>query len=149
MTDSTLAQFPRETTASGAWKRQQSTFREWVRADGSSPRPAAAGRYHVYVSYACPWAHRTIIFRKLKRLEDILSLSVVDPVRDERGWRFTEGPRHGVDPINGFCFLAQAYHATDPSYQGRGTVPVLWDRETTHQIIKIYILLDNQSKLIY
>jgi putative glutathione S-transferase len=118
------------TSPHGAFVRSTSTFRDQVTADGSSPYPAEAGRYHLYVSLACPWAHRTIIVRHLKRLEDVISLSVVDPIRDERGWAFTGAPRTDLDPLNGFRFLSEAYTATDPGYRGRVTVPVLWDRET-------------------
>ncbi|MGZ4414320.1 MAG: glutathione S-transferase family protein, partial [Gaiellaceae bacterium] len=84
-----------------------------------------AGRYHLYVSWACPWAHRTIIGRRLKRLEDVIPISVVDPIRDERGWAFTGGEY--VDRVNGWSFLSEAYRATDPSFDGRVSVPVLWD----------------------
>ncbi len=123
------AQFPDEQTGSGEFTRQPDAFRQWVTEDGSSGYPAAQGRYHLYVSWACPWAHRTIIVRKLKRLENVIGMTVVDPIRDERGWAFREGPGHGLDPINGFQFLSEAYRATDPSYRGRVTVPVLWDKE--------------------
>src|SRR5262245_48067535 len=99
-------------------------------ADGSSGFRAEPGRYHLYVSYACPWAHRSIIVRKLLGLEDVISLSVVDPIRDERGWAFREGPGHGLDPVNGFAFLSEAYLGTRPDYVGRYTVPALWDRAT-------------------
>jgi putative glutathione S-transferase len=118
------------TDATGAFVRRESNFRRWVTADGSSGFPAAAGRYHLYVSLACPWAHRTVIFRKLKRLEDVVSLSVVDPIRDERGWAFRDVPGAGPDPVNGFAYLSEAYLATDLKYSGNVTVPVLWDRET-------------------
>lgn len=87
-------------------------------------------RYHLYVSLACPWAHRTIILRKLKGLEGTIGMTVVDPVRDERAWAFRSGPGYSEDPINGFKFLSEAYRATDPSYHGRFTVPVLWDKKT-------------------
>lgn len=110
--------------------RQDSRFRETVTADGSSGFRAEPGRYHLYVSLACPWAHRTVIVRRLKGLEDVISMSVVDPVRDERGWAFREGPGHGPDPVNGFAFLSEAYQASDPGFAGRVTVPVLWDRAT-------------------
>ncbi|HSC57160.1 MAG TPA: glutathione S-transferase family protein [Nitrospira sp.] len=123
-------QFPNEQSAAGEFKRQADAFRDWVTADGSSGYPAATGRYHLYVSWACPWAHRTIIARKLKKLEQVIGMTVVDPIRDERGWAFHEGPGHSLDPINGFHFLKEAYHATDPSYRGRVTVPVLWDTVT-------------------
>ncbi len=121
-------ELPDETDASGAFKRQTSAFRRWVTADGSSGFPAAPGRYHLYVSYACPWAHRTLIVRRLKRLEDAVGVTAVDPIRDERGWRFAPDlPECGPDPINGFTFLSEAYRATDPAFRGRVTVPVLWD----------------------
>ena len=114
----------------GAFVRRPSRFRRWVTADGSSGFPAEAGRYHLYVSLACPWAHRTVIVRRLKGLEEAVSLSVVDPIRDSRGWRFTEGRGHGRYPVNGFEFLLEAYLATDPAYDGRATTPTLWDRQT-------------------
>ncbi len=110
--------------------RQVSRFRDTVTADGSSGFAAAPGRYHLYVSLACPWAHRAIIVRRLKGLEEAISMSVVDPVRDERGWAFGEGAGHGPDPVNGFSFLSEAYLASDAAFEGRVTVPVLWDRET-------------------
>ncbi|MEW6543096.1 MAG: glutathione S-transferase family protein [Nitrospirota bacterium] len=124
------AQFPDEQTSEGEFERQRDAFRGWVTADGSSGHPAVRGRYHLYVSWACPWAHRTIIVRKLKKLEDVIGMTVVDPVRDERGWAFREGPGHSTDPVNGFRFLSEAYRATDPNFRGRVTVPVLWDKET-------------------
>jgi putative glutathione S-transferase len=112
----------------GAFIRQESRFRDWVTADGSSGFAVQAGRYHLYVCRACPWAHRTIIGRMLMGLEDAISISFVDPIRDDRGWAFTDDKRYH-DPINGFDFLAQAYHAADPEFNDRVTVPVLWDRE--------------------
>lgn len=124
------AQFPEEHTESGEFRRQEDAFRGWVSPDGSSEYPAAAGRYHLYVSWACPWAHRTIIVRRLKRLEEVIGMTVVDPIRDGRGWAFRSGPGHSPDPVNGFQFLSEAYRATDPSYRGRVTVPVLWDTVT-------------------
>jgi len=124
------AQFPDEISFEGEYVRQEDLFRAWVSADGSSEYPVAAGRYHLYVSYACPWAHRTIIVRRLRGLEEAVGMTVVDPVRDERGWAFRDGPRHTKDPVNGFTFLSQAYLATDPSYRQRVTVPVLWDKHT-------------------
>jgi putative glutathione S-transferase len=121
----TTAQFPSE-KAGATFARQADAFAQWVTADGSSGFPAAAGRYHLYVSLACPWAHRTVIVRKLKGLDDAIGLTVVDPIRDERGWAFRDEP----DPVNGFQFLAEAYTATDPGYNARVTVPALWDKET-------------------
>ena len=124
------AQFPNEQASTGEFRRQEDVFREWVTADGRSTYPAVPGRYHLYVSWACPWAHRTIIVRKLKQLEAVIGMTVVDPIRDERGWTFRDGPGHSHDSINGFHFLSEAYHATDPTYRGRVTVPVLWDTVT-------------------
>lgn len=121
------AQFPRESDSSGAFVRQESRFRDWVTADGSSGFPAAPGRYHLYVSLACPWASRTLIWRQLKGLQDAIGVTVVDPLRDERGWRFTD---EEPDPVNGFRFLSEAYERSAPGFDGRVTVPVLWDKET-------------------
>ncbi len=124
------AQFAEEQSNSGEFQRQEDRFREWVSIDGSTPYPAEAGRYHLYVSLACPWASRTIIVRHLQGLENVIGMTVVDPVREERGWAFRDGPGYSHDPVNGFEFLAQAYRATDPDFDGRVTVPVLWDKET-------------------
>jgi putative glutathione S-transferase len=125
----TTAQFPDE-HVDGAFARQEDAFTGWVTADGRSGFPAAAGRYHLYVSLACPWAHRTIIVRRLKGLANAIGMTVVDPIRDDRGWAFRAGRGMGPDPLNGFKFLAEAYTATDPHYRGRVTVPVLWDTLT-------------------
>ena len=126
----TKAQFPAEQAQDGRFVRQQDRFRDWVTADGRSGYPAESGRYHLYVSLACPWAHRTIIMRTLMQLEDVIGMTVVDPIRDERGWAFRDGPGHSKDPVNSFQFLSQAYLATDPGYRARVTVPVLWDKQT-------------------
>ena len=124
------AQFPEEQTEGGEFERQEDAFRDWVSNDGSTSWPAAAGRYHLYISLACPWASRTLIVRNLKGLEDVVGMTVVDPVRDERGWAFRDGPGHSTDPVNGFKFLSEAYRATNPDFDGRVTVPVLWDKQT-------------------
>jgi glutathionyl-hydroquinone reductase len=118
MESSVKSQFPDEQSEDGRFIRQEDQFREWVTADGRSGFPAQSGRYQLYVSYACPWASRTIIARKLKKLEDAIPMTVVDPIRDERGWRY------------GTHFLSELYLATDPSYKARVTVPVLWDSLT-------------------
>ncbi len=97
-------------------------------ADGSSGFPAAAGRYHLYACLCCPWSQRAVIGRALKGLEDAISLGYVHPYRDARGWAFPGGDF--VDEANGFRFLAEAYEATDPTFDGRYSLPVLWDRET-------------------
>jgi putative glutathione S-transferase len=128
MTERGKSQFPAETGRSGEFVRQTSAFRDWVRADPSSRFPAERDRYHLYVSLACPWAHRAIILRVLKRLDEVIGMTVVDPLRDHRGWAFTEREGCGPDPINAFRFLSEAYKATDPSFDGRVTVPVLWDK---------------------
>ncbi|HEX4665053.1 MAG TPA: glutathione S-transferase C-terminal domain-containing protein [Chthoniobacterales bacterium] len=126
----TKAQFAHEQSILGEFQRQEDAFRDWVSADGSTAYPAVADRYHLYVSLACPWASRTVIVRHLQGLENVVGLTVVDPVRGERGWAFRDGPGFSRDSVNGFEFLAQAYHATDPEFDGRVTVPVLWDKAT-------------------
>src|SRR4051794_15700920 len=118
--------FPRE-SKNGRFVRQQSAFRDRVSADGSSGYKAEPGRYHLYVSLACPWAHRTVIVRMLKGLEDAIPMTVVDPIRDERGWRFTDAE---PDPLHGWRYLSEAYTQTDSAFEGRVTVPVLWDKQT-------------------
>jgi glutathionyl-hydroquinone reductase len=123
---SVKAQFPDEQAVDGSFERQEDAFDDWVRADGSSDYPAQTGRYHLYVSLACPWACRTVILRKLKGLDEAIGMTVVDPIRDERGWRFTAKE---PDPINGWAFLSEAYFASDPGYEARVTVPILWDKE--------------------
>ncbi len=125
-----IAQFPKETGAKGEFIRQESIFRNWVTASGESGYLAEPDRYHLYVSLACPWAHRTVIFRKLKKLEGVISLSVVDPIRDHRGWRFTGSEGEFPDEINGFSLLSEAYLKSDPSFDDRVTVAVLWDKKT-------------------
>ena len=128
------AQFAAEQSAAGEFERQEDAFRDWVSVDGSTPYPVVAGRYHLYVSLACPWASRTVIVRHLQGLEEAVGMTVVDPVRDERGWAFRDGPGYSRDPVNGFSFLREAYKATDSAWDGRATVPVLWDTQT-HRIV--------------
>ena len=119
----------------GRFVRSASAFRNWVTPDGAAgPRgtggfAAEPGRYHLYVSLACPWAHRTLIFRKLKKLEDYISVSVVHWLMLEHGWTFAPGEGVVPDPINDARYLHQVYTAADPRYSGRVTVPVLWDRK--------------------
>jgi putative glutathione S-transferase len=112
----------------GRWRRQDSRFREHVTADGSSGLRAEPGRYHLYLSRACPWCHRTLIVRELKGLQDVVEVSYAHPYRDERGWAFSGDGF--VDEVHGWDFLSEAYTATEPGYDGRVTAPVLWDRET-------------------
>ena len=133
---------PSEQTASGEFQRQEDAFREWISSDGSTFYPAIAGRYHLYVSLACPWASRTVIFRKLKGLQEAIGMTIVDPIRDEKGWAFRNPERtrpgslgdldefESTDPANGFRYLSEAYKATNPNFKQRVTVPVLWDKET-------------------
>jgi putative glutathione S-transferase len=121
---------PGEGRPDGEFVRAAYPFQGRITADGSSGYPAEPGRYHLYISWACPWAHRTAIVRKLMGLGDVISLSAVDPVRDGRGWAFREGTGYGLDPVNSFALLREAYEATEPGYDGHISVPVLWDRAT-------------------
>jgi putative glutathione S-transferase len=112
----------------GRFVRAESSFRSFITADGTSGHGAEAGRYHLYVSLACPWAHRTLIVRKLKRLENAIGVSIVDPVMGREGWTFGEEGDLTRDSINGARRLHELYTAARPGYSGRVTVPVLWDR---------------------
>jgi putative glutathione S-transferase len=116
-------------TVNGEFVRRDSQFRDRVTADGSSGFPAQAGRYHLYVSTACPWAHRTLIFRKLKGLERAIPVSIVDPVVVDQGWAFRDGRGCVPDTVNGAHFLHEIYARARPEYTGRVSVPALWDRE--------------------
>ncbi|WP_207458363.1 glutathione S-transferase family protein [Azospirillum sp. SYSU D00513] len=107
----------------GAFVRSQSRFRNWVKADGSTPFAPEPGRYHLIVSLACPWAHRTLIFRALKRLESAITVSVVEPLMLEEGWVFAE-----LELVTGAKRLHEVYTKAMPDYTGRVTVPVLWDK---------------------
>jgi len=122
-------------TKDGHFIRPATQFRNWVTADGS-PGPsgeggfaAGAGRYHLYVSLACPWAHRTVIFRKLKALESAISLSVVSPEMGRDGWTFDTASGSSGDAVNGKAKLSEVYLVAAPRYTGRVSVPVLWDKE--------------------
>lgn len=120
----------------GRFVRKDSQFRNWITADGSAGPTgdggfkAEKGRYHLYVSLACPWAHRTLIMRALKGLEDFISLSVVNPQMLENGWTFEDGPGVIKDSVNNAHYLYEVYKAADDNYSGRVTVPVLWDKQT-------------------
>ncbi|CAA0111672.1 Glutathionyl-hydroquinone reductase YqjG [Starkeya nomas] len=123
------------TDAKGGFVRQVSSFRSWVTVDGS-PGPtgeggfrAEAGRYHLYVALICPWASRTLIARKLKGLDDAVSISVVEPALSDEGWRFGDYPGANRDTLNGATYLHEIYTRAEPHFTGRATVPVLWDRE--------------------
>ncbi|WP_233358560.1 glutathione S-transferase family protein [Thermomonospora amylolytica] len=113
------------TPVGGRFVRQANRFTDRITADGAGGFPAEPGRYRLYVSYACPWAHRTLIVRHLLGLQDVIGVTVVDPIRDERGWRVPGG-----DPVTGAEFLSELYLATDPSFEGRYTVPCIWDTVT-------------------
>lgn len=126
-----------ETGATGGrFVRKDSSFRSWVTADGAAGPSGQAGfraepgRYHLYVSLACPWAHRTLITRVRKGLEDAVSLSVVHWMMAEDGWTFADDPEVISDPVNNAQFLHQVYTAAQPDYSGRVTVPILWDKRT-------------------
>lgn len=126
-----------DTEASGGrFVREDAGFRNWITADGSAGPTgvggfkAEANRYHLYVSLACPWAHRTTIYRKLKGLEDMISLSVVHPFMGDKGWTFAEGAGVIADPIVNASYLYEVYVAAKPDYTGRVTVPILWDKKT-------------------
>lgn len=124
--------------ASGRFDRQPTQFREWVSAAGESGFPVEAGRYHLYVSLACPWAHRTLIMRKLKGLEDAISVSAVAPLMLEHGWEFSE---KYPDHLGDRDYLREVYVAAKPDYTGRVTVPVLLDKQTG-------TIVNNESRLL-
>ena len=140
-------QFAQESSSTGEWKRQGNRFTGRITSDsrsapGEGPDdqgrwPVEPGRYRLVVSLACPWAHRSVIVRRLLGLEDAISLAIVDPIRDERGWRFTLDP-DGRDPVLGIEFLSEAYLRTDPSYDGRVTVPAIIDTRTGEVVTNDY-----------
>jgi len=124
-----------ERTPGGRFVRPTTRFRHWVTEDGSAGPtgeggfPAARGRYHLYVALACPWAHRTMIMRTLKGLDEVVSMSVVEPLYGPHGWRFGRSPGTVPDTVNGASELAEIYLRADPHYSGRVSVPLLWDKE--------------------
>ena len=124
----------------GRFERDVSRFRNWVTVDGSAGPSGSDGfkaepnRYHLYVSLACPWAHRTLIYRKLKGLEDLVSVSVVNPYMHDKGWTFAEGEGVIPDPIHNAKYMYEVYTAAKSDYSGRVTVPVLWDKKN-HTIV--------------
>lgn len=119
----------------GGFVRQASSFRNWITPDGSAGPTgeggfkAEAGRYHLYVALICPWASRTLIGRKLKGLDDVISVSVVEPELSDHGWRFGDAAGADLDTVNGATFLHEIYTRADPTISGRATVPVLWDKQ--------------------
>ncbi|MCU0570908.1 MAG: glutathione S-transferase family protein [Oculatellaceae cyanobacterium Prado106] len=130
-----------ERSETGQFQRMPTQFRHWITADGASGFKAEPGRYHLYISLGCPWAHRTAILWKLKGLEKIVGLSIVDPVISDQGWKFSDYPGCVPDTVNQADYLWQVYTRSDPTYTGRVTVPVLWDKQT-HQIV------NNESRQI-
>ena len=122
-----ISQFPKE-SSNGSFKRQKSIFRSIIDEEGQY-KPEK-GRYHLYLSYACPWAHRTLIVRELKELDTVVSVSFVNPIRDDKGWCFESENNQYIDPLNGFSYLMEAYNIMDSKYDMRVTVPVLWDKQT-------------------
>ncbi|MGO9741936.1 MAG: glutathione S-transferase family protein [Roseiarcus sp.] len=120
---------PATTDASGRFVRRATTFRSWITPDGASGFAAEPGRYHLYVSYACPWAHRTLIFRKLKGLDSMIGVSVVNWRLGDDGWTFAPGPGVTEDHVNHAHALHEIYVLAEPDYTGRVTVPVLWDKQ--------------------
>ena len=127
-------------TTNGRFVRPTTSFRNFVTADGSpGPSgeggfPAERGRYHLYISLACPWAHRTLIFRDLKNLDDVISVSIAEPLYGKTGWEFGKGQGGTADDVNGKSTLAEIYLIADPHYTGRVSVPVLWDKKR-HTIV--------------
>jgi len=125
----------------GRFQRQPTVFRNWIKQDGSSEFKPEAGRYHLYVSLACPWAHRTIIMRKLKGLDEAISLSIVDPIMGDDGWQFSDFPGAIIDSVNQAQFLRDIYVLADSRYTGRVTVPILWDKQN-------HTIVNNESREI-
>jgi putative glutathione S-transferase len=121
-------------TKSGHFIRDQSHFRHWIGADEHGNYSAEPGRYHLYASLACPWASGTLMMRKFKKLEEVISLSIVDPLMLEGGWRFSERPDCIADYINNKDYLHEVYTLAQSDYSGRVTVPVLWDKKN-HTIV--------------
>jgi glutathionyl-hydroquinone reductase len=129
----TDGELPQETRRSGAFQRADSSFRDRIAADGSSGFTAEPGRYHLYVAHGCPWAHRTLIYRALKKLENVISVAYAIPGLKQNGWTFERDSRYPdcvPDEVNGFHYLYEAYVASDPTYTGKVTVPTLWDKIT-------------------
>jgi putative glutathione S-transferase len=114
----------------GRFLRPSTTFRAWIKADGSTPFMPGVERYHLYISWACPWAHRTAIARSIKGLEEAIGLSVVHPEMGEEGWSFFDFPGTRPDSVNNATYLREIYLKADPAFTGRVTVPVLWDTQT-------------------
>jgi putative glutathione S-transferase len=126
-------ELPQETGSVGDFRRADSIFRDRISVDGASGLKAEAGRYHLYVAHGCPWAHRTLIYRALKKLDHAISVAYAIPGLREQGWTFGSDPKFPdctPDTVNGFRYLHQAYTASEPRYTGKVTVPTLWDKKT-------------------
>lgn len=130
-----------ERAEDGKFQRMPTRFHDWITADGSSGFKAEPGRYHLYISLGCPWAHRTVLLRSLKGLDATLGLSIVDPVISEQGWKFSDQPGCIPDTLHAADYLWQIYVKADPAYTGRVTVPVLWDTHT-------HTIVNNESRQI-
>jgi glutathionyl-hydroquinone reductase len=125
----------------GQFQRMPTVFHNWISRDGASGFKAEAGRYHLYISLGCPWAHRTALLWKLKGLEEVISLSIVDPVISDNGWKFSDKSGCIPDTVNDADYLWQVYVKSDPTYTGRVTVPVLWDKQSRQ-------IVNNESRQI-
>jgi len=147
MTTTARAQFGSEAGSDGEFRRQGNRFTDRITTDAADGWPVQAGRYRLVWSRACPWAHRARIVLGLLGLDDVISLATVDPIRDDRGWRFTLDPG-GRDPVLDIAYLSEAYLATDPSYEGRVTVPCIVDvpsgRVVTNDFAQITLDLSTQ-----
>src|SRR5262245_44145007 len=146
-------ELPVEYPKDGQFKRIDSSFRDRITADGSSDYKAEAGRYHLYVAYNCPWAHRTLIYRAVKKLDRAISVAYAVPGLREQGWTFESDPAFPdctPDSVNNFHYLHEAYTATDAKYTGKVTVPTLWDRKTrrivNNESSEIIRMLDSEFR---
>jgi glutathionyl-hydroquinone reductase len=135
----------KERNPNGQYNPKPTTFRNRVTMDGTSGFKAEAGRYHLYVALGCPWAHRTMIMRELKGLQQVIAVSIVDPVMSDLGWMFSDEPGTIPDSVNHAQYLQEIYLKVDPNYTGRVTVPVLWDRQRqtivnneSHEIVRMF-----------
>ena len=146
-------ELPVEYPKDGQFQRVDSRFRDRITADGSSGFKAEAGRYHLYVAHNCPWAHRALIYRAIKKLEGAISVAYAVPGLREHGWTFENHPDFPdctPDTVNGFHYLYEAYTASEPSYTGKVTVPALWDKKTkrivNNESSEIIRMLDSEFR---
>jgi glutathionyl-hydroquinone reductase len=146
-------ELPQETGQTGEFRRSDSCFRDRITADGSSGFRAEAGRYHLYVAYGCPWAHRTLIYRALKKLDGAITVAYAIPGMKDQGWTFEDNPAYPdcpPDRVNGFHYLHEAYTASDARYTGKVTVPTLWDgksgRVVNNESSEIIRMLNSEFK---